>query len=219
MTSDWEDGIADLTQRLVTELSNGNRVLWLVSGGSNIQASVKVINNIPGQLTKNLSVMPVDERYGPPGHDNSNWAQLLKTGFKTAEATTYPVLQDGLDFNATAQRFAELAAKAFDDSQVTIAQLGIGEDGHVAGILPNSPAAEERESLVFGYEAGPYQRLTLTFPALLKIDATYAFAFGGAKQPALQALYEGTQDIIDLPSRILCEIPEAYVYNDQVGET
>ena len=77
MTTGWEDGIADLTEKLIKALSEGKSVLWLVSGGSNIKASVQIIDSISMDLRTNLSVMLADERYGPLGHTDSNWEQLL----------------------------------------------------------------------------------------------------------------------------------------------
>jgi 6-phosphogluconolactonase/glucosamine-6-phosphate isomerase/deaminase len=219
LTSDWEEGITDLAQRLEKELSDGKRVLWLVSGGSNIQASVKVMERVPGELTSNLSIMPGDERYGEVGHNDSNWAQLLQAGFNAAKATVYPVLQADLSFERTIARFDKLANQALAENDIIIAQLGIGPDSHIAGILPESEAAYEKYALVYGYDGGQYKRLTLTFPALLKIRASYTFAYGDVKHQALADLQAGTQDLAKQPVQILRELPEAYIYNDQLGDT
>jgi 6-phosphogluconolactonase/glucosamine-6-phosphate isomerase/deaminase len=72
--------------------------------------------------------------------------------------------------------------------------------------------------MVAGYEAGPFQRLTLTFPALRRVTAAYAFAFGAPKHEALAALQTSARSLATLPSQILNELSEAYLYNDQVGE-
>ncbi len=56
LTAGWDDGVADLTERLVKELAGRKRVLWLVSGGSNIPASVQIMDNISGSLSEHLSV-------------------------------------------------------------------------------------------------------------------------------------------------------------------
>ncbi len=218
LTSGWEDGIADLTQRLVRELSTGRNVLWLVSGGSNIKASVTVMGNIPANLTKQLSVMLADERYGNVGHADSNWAQLLQAGFKKKYAQLLPVLQEGLDFGATAISYNKLALWAMADADHVIAQLGIGDDGHIAGILPGSPAAEEIMSLAIGYETKKYDRLTMTFKAFAKVDVTYAFAFGESKKQALTTLQSEELELAVQPAQILKQVPEVYLYSDQIGD-
>jgi 6-phosphogluconolactonase/glucosamine-6-phosphate isomerase/deaminase len=217
LTTGWEDGVADLTERLVHELAQNKRVLWLVSGGSNIPASAQIMDNIPPELKQNLGVMPADERYGPPGHDDSNWTQLMKAGFKARQATTLPVLQDDLSFEQTIDSYNKLAKKAFSDHQVIIAQLGIGDDGHIAGILPGSPAAADSRALAAGYRSPPLSRLTLTFSGLRRVNAAYTFAFGNTKQQALSSLRDQSLALSEQPAQILKELPEAYVYSDQFG--
>lgn len=217
LTAGWDDGVADLTDRLVRELGAGRRVLWLVSGGSNIPASVQVMDNISADLSQRLSVTLADERYGEPDHPDSNWAQLMQAGFDGKQATLLPVLQRGRDFAATITSYNRLVEQAFQGNDVVIAQLGIGPDGHLAGILPKSPAAMEETALVAGYEAAPLRRLTLTFPALRQVAAAYAFAFGEPKRQALTAL-QAAADPVEQPAQILRDLGEAYIYNDQVGE-
>lgn len=217
LTAGWEDGIADLTERLIKELAAGKRVLWLVCGGSNIPAAVQIMGSIPDGLSKRLSITLTDERYGEPGHADSNWEQLKLAGFDGKQAKMMAVLT-GEDLGHTVDAYGRLAAKAFDQNDVTIAQLGIGPDCHIAGILPDSPAAKEETAFAAGYTAPPLTRVTLTFPALRRVTAAYAFAFGKPKRTALEALRQASSELVGHPARILNELPEAYLYNDQVGK-
>ena len=218
LTAGWEDGVADLTERLVRELASGKNVLWLTSGGSNIPVSVQIMDNIPSELRQKLSVMLVDERYGKLGHAASNWTQLMQAGFSTDKATLLPVLQDGLDFDQTIARYNSTVKQAFADNDVTVAQLGIGDDGHIAGILPGSPATAETKDLVTGYQSTPFLRLTLTFNGLRQISASYTFAFGNTKHQALTSLKHRSIPPREQPAQILKQLPEAYVYSDQFKE-
>jgi len=218
LTAGWDDGVADLTERLIKELSGGKRVLWLLSGGSNVPASVQIMGNISEDLSKGLSVSLADERYGAPGHADSNWEQLLQAGFKAKRAAMLPVLRPGASFEQTIESYGELIDKAFSANDIIIAQLGIGSDCHIAGILPGSPAASETTALVTGYQAPPLSRLTLTFPALRGVTAAYAFAFGKPKRAALESLQTGSSGLSEKPARILNELTEAYMYSDQAGK-
>jgi 6-phosphogluconolactonase/glucosamine-6-phosphate isomerase/deaminase len=218
LTAGWEDGVADLTERLVRELASGQQVLWLVSGGSNIPASVQIMNNVPSGLQSSLSVMLADERYGEVGHNDSNWAQLMNASFNTKQITPLPVLQAGLDFESTVSHYQEMAKQAFTTNEVIIAQLGIGEDGHIAGILPNSAAATETEALAIGYQSTPFKRLTLTFAALRQVSAAYAFAFGNTKHQALIELQTQSIQSERQPAQILKLLPETYIYSDQLEQ-
>src|SRR6185437_3559960 len=93
LTAGWDDGMADLTERLVRELAGNKRVLWLVSGGSNIPASVQIMSNISTDLSRRLTVMLADERYGEPGHPESNWEQLEQAGFEGKNASLVRTLK------------------------------------------------------------------------------------------------------------------------------
>lgn len=219
LTAGWEDGIAHLARRLAQELSGGKRVLWLVSGGSNIPATIQVMHAIAPELSRRLTILPADERFGPVGHEGSNWQQLLNAGFDPDGATALPVLQAGLDEDQTLARYNELVAKTFADNDVIIGQMGIGPDGHIVGIMVDTPAVTDAAELVVKIPAEPYVRLTLSFAALRRIQAAYAFAFGAPKHETLLRLRDQTVPLDRQPAQILKELPEAYVYNDQLGET
>jgi 6-phosphogluconolactonase/glucosamine-6-phosphate isomerase/deaminase len=217
-TEAWDEAVAAVAGRLIQELKTGKFVLWLISGGSQIPSNTEIMRQIPDKLSQKLSIMPVDERYGPPGHADSNWAQLMQSGFQPKQAKLLPVLEAKLDFAATAERFNNLAGQAFADNQIVIGQLGLGADGHTAGILPASPACDDQTNLVAYYEAPPFKRLTLTFAALRKINVAYVLAFGENKLGALQNLKQNLP-LNQQPSQIVKDIAEAYIYNDQLGES
>jgi 6-phosphogluconolactonase len=210
---------SDLANRLNAELIQRKTVLWLISGGSNIQAAANILAAIQPELTANLLIMPVDERYGEPGHPDSNWYQFITAAGDTKQAQLYPVLMPGRTLEQTANFYEDIAAAAFRRADVSIALLGVGTDGHIAGILPNSPAAHEEEKLVSAYVSDPYERLTLTFPALSQVTGIYAFAFGETKFEALTQLQEQLHSIIEQPVQFLKPLQDAYLYNDLKGET
>jgi 6-phosphogluconolactonase/glucosamine-6-phosphate isomerase/deaminase len=216
--TELSNAIRDLAERLVKELNQDRQILWLLSGGSNVGASVEIMNKIPSTLSQKLNLLLVDERYGPAGHRDSNWQQLLEAGFQLKQAAAWPVLNESLSFSDTEARYNDLAAECFQKSDIIIAQLGIGNDGHIAGILPESIAASEQQALVVGYEGGTYKRLTMSFPALQNCDAVYVFAYGESKAEALGKLHDQQLPWAEQPAQMLKQLPEAYIYNDQIGE-
>lgn len=220
LTAGWDDGIADLTERLVRELVNGKKVLWLTSGGSNIPATVQIMENIPTTPSKNLTVLLADERFGEVGHQASNWNKLMQAGLDQKNTTLLPILERGQDEAKAVQKYNHLAEEAFANNDLVIAQLGIGPDGHIAGLLPRSSALKEESELVAGFlsdETPPMYRMTMTFKALRRIDVAYSFAFGKPKRQALTNLEYSKLSLSDQPCQILRQIPEAYIYNDQIG--
>ena len=124
------------------------------------------------------------------------------------------MLADALSLSETIERYTQALRAAVEHADVIIAQFGIGPDGHIAGILPNSPAAKSTDWIA-GYEAPPYVRVTQTFEALRHITVAYALAFGADKHEALTRLQNQDVPLIEQPSQILKELPEALVYSDQ----
>jgi 6-phosphogluconolactonase/glucosamine-6-phosphate isomerase/deaminase len=206
----------ELIKRLKKELKKGERVLWLVTGGSNIAVSCEVMKALPTEQTKNLAIFLTDERYGAVGHLDSNAKQLIDAGFQTKEAVFVPTLMPGFSLEETRERYAEASKRAFEHANVVIAQIGIGLDGHIAGILPHSPAVEA-DGWVTAYETPIYNRVTLTFDALKHISVVYATAFGEERRETLKQLHDEVVPLADQPAQFLKSLPEAYVFNDQIG--
>ena len=210
-------GVAALTRSLTDALTTHSRVLWLVPGGSNIALAVRVMQSLSEQVSQKLHIMLTDERYGALDHADSNFRQLREAGFTPLSAHFIPTLEAGLSLEATAAKYAENFEREASEAGYIIAQFGIGPDGHIAGILPGSPASRS-EQLAVGYHTEQFDRLTLTFPALKRIDEAYVFAFGEAKKPALEQLKAATLPLTEQPAQILRQIPEATVYNDCIAE-
>jgi 6-phosphogluconolactonase/glucosamine-6-phosphate isomerase/deaminase len=208
-----------IATRIVNELQAGKRVLWLVSGGSNVGLQVQIMQMVRDQASEHLgglAILPMDERYGKPGHANSNTEAMRAAGFDPAEATWVDVLMHDVPFDQTIDFYNEVAATALANATVVIGQFGLGPDGHVAGVLPGSPAATADEVTVAGYEWTDYTRLTLTPTALARIQIAYVPTYGDNKKDALQRLRANTETLSQLPAKLLYEIPEVYVYNDQL---
>src|SRR5437870_3005764 len=81
-----------IAERINRHLDEGNKVVWCLSGGSAIDVAVETARRLAVPLD-NFSVCLADERFGPPGHKDSNWQALLAAGFKLAGARLEPVLR------------------------------------------------------------------------------------------------------------------------------
>ena len=198
------------------QLAAGKRVLWFYSGGSNIPLAVQIMKDLPSDLTNRLVIMPIDERYGPLGHEDSNGRQLLDAGFDAKQATLIPIL-DGSDETKTVQQFAHNLEMYLSQCDVSVAQLGMGSDGHVAGILPHSPAVSSQEPVIIYDGSDGRRRITPTFQILRQLSATYLLAFGDNKRPELEKLRDLNLPLAEQPAQILKELSNVYVYNDQIA--
>src|ERR1035438_6742188 len=148
---DHQEGGQYLTRGLLGALDEDLRVLWLVSGGSNATVARQVRRVLPANRLKNLKVALVDERYGKPGHGDSNFTKLRRVGFDFTNVNFKPVLtRENLSFELTVKNYEKHVRQLFEASDIIIGQFGIGADGHTAGILPHSPATVVDDRLVIG---------------------------------------------------------------------
>lgn len=232
----------DLAREISDSILHGKKTLWLIPGGSNIPISVCAMDIIKEsvigkpKVMSNLYITLTDERFGPVGHADSNWTQLEKAGFDFSYLSlsapysygvnAEPVLlanpggDKTLDLEETVKSWEKRVVKLFDSADIIIGQFGIGADGHIAGILPGSPAVSCK-SMVCGYTSPKFTRITLTFPALRRVNSAYAFAFGEEKRPALEKLMKVSKDAKDamlaqIPAGILKlkSLNKSYLYSD-----
>lgn len=214
-TNNPDLGATDLANRISGELNAGNTVLWMICGGSNIPTAVEVLKllnaslNSPNNL-KHLTVTLTDERYGPVGHKDSNWQQLVDSGFDFTGINSFPVLT-GKELQQTVDEWSFKLEDALMSNQVTIAQFGIGPDAHIAGILPKSEATKAK-GIAFVYIGTPFTRITITFDVFKKISAAYVFAFGENKRKALTDLHIPSAKLDEQPCQVLRKVTEVVVY-------
>jgi len=213
---DSDVGQESLANKLCDLLNNNKKVLWLICGGSNIATAVKVMDFVQGSVSteqiRNLKVMQTDERYGPVGHKDSNWQQMLDQGFDMKNIEHISILRN-LSLAQTIEQYGLEITKAFGDTDIIVAELGIGGDGHIGGILPQTFATKDTNP-VTGYEANPFTRISISFPYFRKIDIAYVFAFGISKQKAIDDLKNKELLLDDEPAQILKEMKEVYFYTD-----
>lgn len=218
LREDQTAAVAAIHTAIASALADTKRVLWLVSGGSNIAPQVAVMKALEktskAQLA-GLAILPIDERYGPAGHADSNIAQLLAAGFRPGKATIVDVLSHDQPFEQTVGFYGEVASAALANAQVIVAQFGLGSDGHIAGLLPQSPAITNDPSAVIGYNWSDYVRLTLSPEALRRVTRGFVLAYGDGKRPALERLQQHSEPWAELPAELLYELPDVQIYTDQ----
>lgn len=219
-----------LAKKFLYSVIDKKTVLFL-SGGStpkNIYTSFAreaLIN--PG------AVAMVDERYGEPLHNLSNQLMIKNTGFLDYLAMRYvqfyPILTGKKDRVTTAREYDEAVRYLIHYFQKKVAILGVGEDGHTAGIAPNRvdftnplflaerkllQVSEFHDTKVMspqGSSMPPYgfgERITLTLHALSQMDILLVLAFGEKKREALKKVFT--------PGKVE-EIPLRFVQDPQVA--
>jgi 6-phosphogluconolactonase/glucosamine-6-phosphate isomerase/deaminase len=220
LRADKGEAEREIAKTICDGLFENKRVLWLISGGSNVAVEKTVMDMVrdhAGDRTAGLAVLPIDERYGPPGHADCNIQKLREANFEPGAATVVDVLVRDLPFDQTVSFYSEVASTALANADVVISQYGMGPDGHIAGIKPDSPATILDESTVTGYEWDDFSRMTLMPSALRQATFNFVVAYGDDKKTPLGLLQKKTEPFQKLPAMLLYELNNVYVFNDQLG--
>jgi 6-phosphogluconolactonase len=138
-----------------------------------------------------------DERCVPPDHPESNFllanVNLLQPLGIGAEKI-HRLKGEWPPDSAAAEGSKELRRIAGQDAQgvpvLDLVILGMGEDGHIASLMPNAVAAvvESWEPYVHVANSAkpPPDRLTLTYPALRAAQEVWVLISGAGKEEALR---------------------------------
>lgn len=234
--TDSPDIVRDaIVEPIAGRLREHEPTLLLVSGGSTATISIAAVRMLCDistahgfDLRRLLSVSLIDERFGPVGHVHSNWRQLLDGGLPVASVRVMPLLLDSHDdleaFDGAVARFDDIltdaARRQARGELLIVGLLGIGADGHTAGILPRSPACAidgDGAALATGYRSEVHTRITIT-PAFFRyFDRAVAYAYGAGKWPAVDRLQQALP-VCDQPAQLLKRARESRVFSDRVPE-
>jgi 6-phosphogluconolactonase/glucosamine-6-phosphate isomerase/deaminase len=212
--SDEQHAVQYMADKLQANLEHGEKILILLPGGSALALGVKLRNLLDKQLS-DVCFSLTDERFGPPGHADSNWAQLLAMGFSLQGVNYYEVLQ-GHSFDETVSQYREFLRSSLAKYDHVVGLFGIGSDGHTAGILPGSPAIGSKDYAV-GFDAADYRRITTTPKFLASLSMAFLYTAGENKWPQLDKL-EQELDISTQPVQVLKQADELTVFSDYKGE-
>ncbi len=214
--TDTEPVIQYLTDTLSSHLAKGEKVLWILSGGSGGKVCAEVSKRLTGSLD-NLITTLSDERYVPFGDIDENWQQLIDGGFSVPGATTYRPIA-GKNRATTAKELGDFIKKAIDEADYKIGLFGIGTDGHIAGLKPETSAVNAA-GWTTDFTGDDFQRITMTFDAIKHLDEVILQAMGPDKTNVIEALLYQDLPITEQPAQILKSFDKSILFTDYKGET
>ncbi|CAN5139891.1 hypothetical protein BH09PAT1_BH09PAT1_3620 [soil metagenome] len=205
---------------LLYELVDKTTVLYL-SGG-------KTPKDLYENLANDKKILPgaaalIDERYGAKFHNTSNEKMIEESGLlpylKDQGVPFYPILQEQqLGLFETADNYDMTIRYLFAGFPKSIATLGIGLDGHTAGIAGERMGSaghsvqdfhnrmfdeDQKNMLVSSYAdlSGMFkERVSMSFLGLSMIDIYLVLVFGEDKKDALLKIFtEGSEE--EVPGR------------------
>src|SRR2546430_10929858 len=139
-----------------------------------------------------------DDRFVPEDDDERNYKQAreaLLDHVAIPAANVHPMSASGAafgdDLDAAALDYAQVLAANADDGQPApdfdVHLLGMGPEGHINSLFPDTPAVRETERLVLGVPDSPKpppQRITLTLPAVQRSREVWLVVSGAGKAEA-----------------------------------
>lgn len=205
----------------------GQPVLLLVSGGSAL-AVLEYADFVGGE---NLTISLLDDRFYKD-HGINNFFQLTQTGFyrkaKAQGAKFISTLPKGKESLAMAAERWEKALRSWASvglsGRTIIAIMGVGPDGHTAGIMPfpedphKFACLFQNNNWVVGYDAGGKNQYPLRLTAsisFLRTMVDYAFVYiSGEKKRKILPVILTSGDLPRCPARIIHQLKNVQIYTD-----
>jgi 6-phosphogluconolactonase len=143
-----------------------------------------------------------DERCVPPAHPASNYGEAIDQFLKNPRIGLHQfhrIEAERPDRELVAERYAEEVPEELD-----VVLVELGQDGHIGGLYPNSPALEERERIAVPIEAPtkPHWRIALTPIAIRAAREHFVVATGREKAPIVERVLRGPPDEKRWPAQL-----------------
>ncbi len=204
-----------------------NPILLLLSAGS----AFKLLGFLNDSLfSEQLTIAMLDERFSTDAKVN-NFAQLQDTDFYMK------ALEHDVNFFGTTLRVGDtkesLAARLEknlrdwrkeNSTGKIFATVGMGSDGHTAGIMPfpENPELFKKlfleESWITAYDATGKNiypnRVTATLSLLKGIDGAIGFISGEEKKPAFDKITSKQAALSEVPAMVFWEMKDLSIYTD-----
>lgn len=208
--------VAAAGDRLVSAISSaiaerGQATIVLTGGGTGIGLLKRVGERRDEIDWPKVHIYWGDDRFVPQDDDERNDKQarealLDRVGIPAVNVHAMAASDGefGDDLDAAAAGYAQLLSANFDTSvpEFDVHLLGMGPEGHVNSLFPDTAAVRETERLVVGVSDSPKpppRRITLTLPAIQNSREVWLVVSGAAKADAVAAAVGGANPV-DVPA-------------------
>jgi len=210
-----------IAEKMLQKIIDKKTVLYL-SGGKTPKILYEHLAELeihPG------AVGMIDERYGKKWHSNSNELMIRETGLlrilelqgipfhpillSPPHANLLPSRERVEEREQTADEYDQKVRELLAQYSKSVGILGIGKDGHTAGLpagisklqISNSKKMETEFVVDYNDTVGIYgERVTMTFLGLSMLDILIILAFGPDKKQALKMMFmDGSEK--EVPAR------------------
>lgn len=202
--ADAESAAARARSLLLGIVASNGPTRLAVPGGRTPGRIFEMLAASPPRLLRDVEILFADERAVPLDDPESNFRlvrEKLLDPLGADAPRVVPMRTDGDDLEAAARAYE----RHFLDP-LTVALLGIGEDGHVASLFPRSPLLDETERrvrAVYDSPKPPPRRLTITPRVLREAETVCVVATGAGKRDAVARALRADGDFHECPARLV----------------
>jgi 6-phosphogluconolactonase len=203
-----------LIDAILNAVAARGRALIVLTGGGNGIALLRHLGSHGQQIDwAKVHLFWGDERYVAEDDDERNDKQagdalLNHIDIPARNVHAMPALDGefGGDLAAAALSYEQLLAANAEPGDPApnfdVHLLGMGPEGHINSLFPDTPAVRETTRLVVGVEDSPKpppQRITLTLPAIQRSREVWILVSGAEKANAVAAAIGGA-DPVSVPA-------------------
>jgi len=199
-----------LVDTIQTAVAARGRALIVLTGGGNGIALLQYLGTHGRQIDwSKVHLFWGDDRYVPEDDDERNDKQaraalLDHIDIPSSHVHAMPASDGefGTDLAAAALAYEQLLAANAEAGQPApnfdVHLLGVGPEGHINSLFPDTPAVLETTRMVVAVEDSPKpppQRITLTLPAVQRSREVWLMVSGAAKADAVAAAMGGAPPV------------------------
>ena len=199
-----------LVKTIQAAVAARGRALIVLTGGGNGIGLLKYLGTQGQQIDwSTVHLFWGDERYVPQDDDERNEKQAreaLLDHIDIPPSQVHPMAASdgefGNDLAAAALAYEQLLAANAPPSEPVpnfdVHLLGMGPEGHINSLFPDTPAVLETTRMVVAVEDSPKpppQRITLTLPAIQRSREVWLMVSGAGKADAAAAAIGGAQPV------------------------
>ena len=171
-----------------------------VSGGSTPRRMLELLSESELIDWSNVHLFQVDERVAPDGHSDRNATMLqetlLRDGTRSAGLLKQVWLMPVNAADPVAEYQSTLESVCKSPPTIDLIQLGLGDDGHTASLVPGDQVCEITDTdISMTSEYKGRRRLTMTRPILERGRAQLWLIAGENKQDAMKTFVSGEKSI------------------------
>ncbi|RJQ75817.1 6-phosphogluconolactonase [Pseudonocardiaceae bacterium YIM PH 21723] len=199
---------ARLVDRIVAAQGARGHASVVLTGGGTGMGTLRAVRELDAKDAIDWSAVDLywgDERFLPEGDPERNHTQAreaLLDHVPLDPARVHVMAPSDGEFGDDVDKAAAAYAQVIESASVDVLMLGMGGEGHVASVFPDSPAVREKTATVVAVRdcpKPPPTRISLTLPLIRQSREVWLLTAGEAKSEAVAAALTGARER-DIPA-------------------